>query len=80
MKPFTYDSLEKIENHYQESSFLLVLWSVDCPPCIKEFSLLQQLKREFPQFQLALINTDGLSEKALAEKTLLEFSLDKSDN
>ena len=38
------------------------------------------MKKEFSEFNLILINTDGLDEQDLAEKTLLEFSLDDSDN
>jgi len=80
IKPFTFDSLNEIENSYPDTPFLLILWSTDCPPCLKEFALLENLKKEYDQFNLVLINTDGLSEQTVAKKILLEFSLEHSDN
>ncbi|NRB37700.1 MAG: hypothetical protein HRU20_04430 [Pseudomonadales bacterium] len=37
---------------------LLVLWSVDCPPCYKELAMLRELLKTQPQLPLTLISTD----------------------
>ena len=80
IKPFTYDSLKQIERHYEGTPFVLVLWSADCPPCLKEFTILSSLQKDDAKFNLILINTDGLNEKASAKKILAEFSFQQADN
>jgi len=37
---------------------LVVLWSVDCPPCYKELSMLEKLLKDHPQLPLTLVATD----------------------
>ncbi|MGH8559458.1 MAG: hypothetical protein ACRESZ_18815 [Methylococcales bacterium] len=56
--PFQPESLQNIEKRYAGQPFLMVLWSLDCPPCREELKLLSAIKKRKPDFHLVLISTD----------------------
>ncbi len=60
--------------------FLLVLWSADCPPCIKELAHLRQVRDEAPAMELVLIATDAPEAAAEVKRTLQRFGLEDADN
>ena len=59
LSTFQPGSYETILKRYQGKPFLMVLWSLDCPPCFHELSMLGKLKENFPAFNLVLISTDS---------------------
>lgn len=59
LKPFEGDSLSSIEQARHGEAFVMVLWSIECPPCLKELQLLSQLKTSGLQTRLILVSTDG---------------------
>ena len=52
-------SYEEILKHYQGKPFLMVFWSLDCPPCFKELSMLGALIEDYPALKLVLVSTDS---------------------
>lgn len=80
MKPFEMTSLEQIKAARSGQPFLLVLWSVDCPPCIKELSQLRSFREEFGARGLVLLSTDGPMEHDLVIRTIAEYGLQDFDN
>ncbi|MBN2255204.1 MAG: TlpA family protein disulfide reductase [Deltaproteobacteria bacterium] len=60
LRPFVAGSLPDILAARQNQPFLLVLWSLDCPPCLKELNLLADIRREHPQLELVTISTDDV--------------------
>ncbi len=52
-------SYETILQRYQDKPFLMVLWSLDCPPCFHELAMLGKLIEKYPEFNLVLISTDS---------------------
>ncbi|MGR9087619.1 MAG: TlpA family protein disulfide reductase [Gammaproteobacteria bacterium] len=56
---FAVGSLGKIQANYAGKPFLLVLWSLDCPPCRKELTLLGAVKKRHLDFHLVLVSTDS---------------------
>jgi hypothetical protein len=60
--------------------FLLVLWSVDCAPCFREFAEFQKLRREGRQLPLVLVATDGLAERERVGAALARFGLQDVEN
>ena len=54
--------------------FIVSLWSVDCPPCIRELKLWSELRTDHPEMALVLISTDGVDARTdvntLLQKTL----------
>ena len=45
----------------KKQPFLMVMWSLDCPPCIKELSMLGSVYKEHPDLNLVLVSTDSIS-------------------
>lgn len=80
LKAFLPGSLEQITADRQGRPFLLVLWSVDCPPCMKEFRQLQQLRHAFTDRSLVLVSTDGPEVTEEAQHILTSFELQDLDN
>ncbi|MEM8662044.1 MAG: hypothetical protein AAGF35_14260 [Pseudomonadota bacterium] len=72
---FNSQSLETIEQRFGSERLLVSLWSIDCPPCLKEIALLSRLLGDGASYQLVLINTDGPGARAEAESTLAQFDL-----
>lgn len=74
LRPFVSGSYPAIVQAHAGTPFLLVFWSLDCPPCHEELSMLGRLHRERP-FDLVVVATDPshLADKAgevLEEKGL----------
>ncbi len=80
LQPFSQGSLGQILDTRPGQPFLLVLWSVDCPPCMKEMHHLQTLKERFDRDALVLVSTDGLGHRAEVEKILTKFELTGFEN
>ena len=57
---FKTDSYNKLITQTQEP-FIMVLWSLDCPPCIKELDMLGALYKQNPRLNLVLVSTDSMS-------------------
>ncbi len=79
-QPFHPDSLDQIVESREGRPFLLVLWSVTCPPCIKELGLLEQARADHPDLDVVLISTDGPDGRAEAQEILEHFELGDTDN
>jgi hypothetical protein len=55
--------------------FLLVLWSVDCAPCLREFGEFAALRHQGRQLPLVLVATDGPGERERVTAVLNRFGL-----
>ena len=80
MKSFSIDSLTTIEAQYEGQSFVLVLWSLDCPPCFTELSTLSKLHRQQPDLKIVLVSTDGTAKKKSALQLVNQKQLASADN
>lgn len=80
VQSFEVGSFEKIVNSKSERDHLVVLWSFDCPPCIKELQKISDLHQQFPEYELTLINTDAVDEQARVKKVLQQYDLTGLDN
>ena len=80
LKLFDVGSFEKIVKEKDQQDHLVILWSFDCPPCIKELQKVSALNQQYPGYQLTLINTDGLEEQARVRTLLKKYNLLKLDN
>ena len=52
-----------VEHLLADKPRLIVLWSLDCPPCYKELAMLQQLLLNHPKLPINLIATDDDSSR-----------------
>ena len=80
LKLFDVGSFEKIVKEKDKKDHLVILWSFDCPPCIKELQKVSVLNQQYPEYQLTLINTDGLEEQARVKTLLEKYNLQALDN
>lgn len=53
----------QVKQIFSEAPRLVVLWSVDCPPCYRELDMLKQLLTTNPQLPITLIATDDDSSR-----------------
>ncbi len=61
--------------------WLMLLWSVDCPPCFKELAIIQKLQNQHNDLAVVIINTDAddeITEERI--KIIKKFELDKLSN
>lgn len=80
MTPFDEGSFVQIEQANKGKPMLVAIWSLDCPPCMKELELLGRLKEKYPGFNLVLISTDGIEATEEAEALLNAFGLPLGDS
>jgi thiol-disulfide isomerase/thioredoxin len=80
LKPFRANSFEQIIASRVGKAFIMVLWSIDCPPCIKEFEYYQALKNQFTETNIVFISTDSPDNSALIERLLIEHQLQNIDS
>ncbi|KZY36021.1 MULTISPECIES: hypothetical protein [unclassified Oleiphilus] len=78
IKPFSADSLIAIEESRKGEAFILLLWSIECPPCLKELKLLKELTGQGLNKHLLLVSTDDMEyqtdiEALIANEALLEY-------
>ena len=59
---FTIEKLQSIKKHNLGQQWLLVLWSLDCPPCFKELALIAKLDQQHKDIKVVFINTDDNDE------------------
>ena len=73
LSTFLPGSYETILKRYQGRPFLMVFWSLDCPPCFQELTMLGKLIENYPAFNLVLVSTDSPGDR----KELLRVINDK---
>jgi len=56
---FSQNSYHQITEN--EQSFIMLMWSLDCPPCIDELIMLGEVVKDHPDLNLILVSTDSIS-------------------
>lgn len=73
-KDFIPGSFAEIVTTKSGKPFIVSLWSVDCPPCIRELKLWSELYEDHPNMEVVLISIDGTEARptinAVLQKTL----------
>lgn len=73
---FRTGSYNQVLESRQNKSFILMLWSLDCPSCYKELKMLAGLKKEYPLLDVVLVSTDIEAADAELTKVLSEYHLE----
>ncbi len=73
------ESLKQIRAQHP-GPFLLVLWSLDCPPCHRELKLLGETLKQNPKLDLVLIATDDQARAEEVETLLARYGLDSAES
>ncbi len=79
-KPFLTDSYQGIMTANQQQPLLVVLWSLDCPPCRAEMPELAEFSASHPGIGLVLISVDGVEAAAETAAVLAENDLESASN
>jgi len=69
---FNQQQFEQIKQHYQGKQWLMLLWSVDCPPCFKELALVSELYHKRSELHVVLINTDADEDTTEERQQIIE--------
>jgi thiol-disulfide isomerase/thioredoxin len=65
------EQLVGIKKQNMGKKWLMLLWSVDCPPCFKELGMIQKLKQKQANLNVVLINTDASEETRLRRREII---------
>lgn len=78
---FNPEQLTKIKTQKLGEQWLMLLWSVDCPPCFKELGIIQKLQKQHQNLNVVIINTDADDEiKAERIDIINKFELSSLKN
>ncbi|MBL4574831.1 MAG: hypothetical protein JKY51_01865 [Opitutaceae bacterium] len=72
-------SFSHLKQKYRQHAFLLVIWSLDCPACFKEFTALSRWKEQYPDSNLVLVSTDASEMQDDVIGVLNEYGLNNAD-
>ncbi len=71
-KAFNKESFAALKKHYKGQRWLLVLWSVDCPPCFKELAMIQSLSTEVANLPIVIVNADDSDDIRLERRNIIK--------
>jgi len=74
---FTPGSLAQIEKARADGPFVLILWSLDCPPCLHELDFLAAYLDKHPQTDMVLVSTDDPSMQVQVDAMLTNRRLSR---
>lgn len=78
--PFESGSLQKILDSRVGKPFLLVMWSLECPPCRKEMDLLAEMRRQHPRLDVVFVSTDGSELADRVEMAVERHGLEEAES
>ncbi len=72
---------QEVKQKYQGKKWLTLLWSVDCPPCMKELAIVQTLQQQQGELAIVIINVDTYEESGQQrDEILVHFNLTAQTN
>ena len=78
---FDKTQLALVKTQNMGKQWLMLLWSVDCPPCFKELAIIQKLQCQHDDLAVVIINTDANDEINAERKNIIEkFGLSNFTN
>lgn len=78
---FNKEQLTTLKKQNMGKQWLMLLWSVDCPPCFKELAVIQKLQVQHDDLAVVIINTDASDEITAERIDIIEkFELDNLAN
>ena len=80
IKTFNPGSYQQILRENAAQPFVLAIWSVDCPSCIKDMNVLSEIRRNHPDLKIILLSTDEPSATSEVKTILARHALNDLDN
>jgi thiol-disulfide isomerase/thioredoxin len=78
LRPFEGGTYQAILDAHGERPFVLVFWSIDCPPCYEELKMLGEQLQSIP-FDLVLVSTDTTGSASEVRRLLTRFGLERAE-
>ncbi|KGJ89713.1 TlpA family protein disulfide reductase [Colwellia psychrerythraea] len=69
---FNQQVFEQLKQKYQGSRWLMLLWSVDCPPCMKELALVKKLQQQKQDLAVVIVNVDSDEESEQQRQAIIK--------
>lgn len=79
-KTFNSGSYQQILRENASQPFVLAIWSVDCPSCIKDMSVLSEIRQRHPELKIVLLSTDEPSATSETKNILAHHALSDLEN
>ncbi|MGY6274220.1 TlpA family protein disulfide reductase [Methylomonas sp. MgM2] len=80
VKTFNSGSYQQILSEYSGHAFVLAIWSVDCPSCLKDMDVIHELHQKHPGLKIVMLSTDEPVAVAEVEDILTKHRLIDLDN
>jgi len=80
IKTFSAGSYQQILNENTGNAFILAIWSVDCPSCLKDMDVLTTAHQKHPELKIVMLSTDEPVAKVEVEEILSKHQLNDLDN
>ena len=80
IRPFVSGSFSQILEQRKEKTFLLVLWSLDCPSCYKELEMLGKFNRQHTELDIVLVSTDITATQDELKTILTRYKLNNFES
>jgi len=75
LKPFITGSYQQLLSSNTGKPFMLAIWSITCPSCIKDMTVLNAVHKAHPEINIIMLSTDDIAETAEAQKILANNQL-----
>ena len=80
IKSFNPGSYQQILRENAAHPFILAIWSLDCPSCIKDMRILSEVKQKYPELKIILLSTDEPSAVPEVKAMLTKQNLADTEN
>ena len=80
IRTFNSGSYQQILRENVGSPFVLAIWSVDCPSCLKDMDLLHTLHQQHPELKIVMLSTDEPSAANEVKGILARHQLGELDH
>ena len=80
IQPFVKGSYQSIIEGNRGNDFVVVLWSVDCPPCLEELELIADIKGNSPNYKFILVAVDDYQDRESIIQLLNQYRVLELDN
>jgi len=80
VKPFKKGSFSGIKHDATGTDTVIVFWSENCSPCMREMPLWQKVSEENPEVDMVFISTDNIDQEAAIRQITDQFGLSEFDS
>lgn len=80
IKTFNSGSYQQILRENAGKPFILAIWSVDCPSCLKDMNVLYDIHQKHPDINIVMLSTDEPSTTTEVKGILARYQLGDLDN